>query len=243
MDGFDEPVLRYGSLEAADATPPEAAAAPAAGQAHDPAILAALLAPPPPEAQPPRPLAPSRPSDDEPPVFGPFEAGADRFRRGTLIHRLLQYLPDLPDAQRGRAAAQYLARSGHGLTEDEQRDIADEIRAVLDLPEAGPLFGPGSMAEAPVTGAVGGAVISGQIDRLAVGAQTVSIVDYKTNRPPPADAAGTPPVYLRQMAAYRALLRGLYPAHQIDCFLLWTAAPRLMQLGDSLLDPHAPEGG
>ena len=243
VDGFDEPVLRYGSLEAVDAPPPEAAAADTAGQEHDPATLAALLAPPPPEAQPPRPLAPSRPSDDEPPVFGPFEAGADRFRRGTLIHRLLQYLPDLPDAQRDRAAAQYLARSGHGLTEDEQRDIAAEIRAVLDLPEAGPLFGPGSMAEAPVTGAVGGAVISGQIDRLAVGAQTVSIVDYKTNRPPPDDAAATPPVYLRQMAAYRALLRGLYPAHRIDCFLLWTAAPRLMQLDDSLLDPHAPEGG
>ena len=243
VDGFDEPVLRYGSLEAADAAPSEAAAADTAGQEHDPATLAALLAPPPPEAQPPRPLAPSRPSDDEPPVFGPFDAGADRFRRGTLIHRLLQYLPDLPDAQRDRAALRYLARSGHGLTEDEQRDIAAEIRAVLDLPEAGPLFGPGSMAEAPVTGAVGGAVISGQIDRLAVGAQTVSIVDYKTNRPPPADAAATPPVYLRQMAAYRALLRGLYPAHRIDCFLLWTAAPRLMQLDDSLLDPHAPEGG
>ena len=241
MDGIDELVLRYGSLEAADAPPPEAAAAPAAGQAHDPATLAALLAPPPPEAQPPRPLAPSRPAEDEPPVFGPFDAGADRFRRGALIHRLLQYLPDLPEVQRERAAAQYLARPGHGLTDDEQHEIAAEIRAVLDLPEARPLFGPGSMAEAPVTGTVGGAVISGQIDRLAIGAQTVSVVDYKTNRPPPADAAATPPVYLRQMAAYRALLRRLYPAHRVDCFLLWTAAPRLMALADSLLDPYAPD--
>ena len=242
-EGYDEPVLRYGSLEAVDATPPEAVAAPEAAETHDPAILAALLAPPPPEALPPRPLAPSRPSDDEPPVFGPFDAGADRFRRGTLIHRLLQYLPDLPEAQRDRAAMQYLARSGHGLTEDEQREIADEIRAVLDLPEARPVFGPVSMAEAPVTGTVSGTVISGQIDRLVVGTQSVSIVDYKTNRPPPPDAAATPPVYLRQMAAYRALLRRLYPAHRIDCFLLWTAAPRLMALTDSLLDPYAPEGG
>ena len=241
-DGFDEPVLRYGSL-AADAPPAGPVAAPVATPAHDLATLQALLAPPPPEAQPPRPLAPSRPAEDEPPVFGPFDAGADRFRRGALIHRLLQYLPDLPEAQRGRAAARYLSRPGHGLTEDEQRDIAAEIRAVLDLPEARPLFGPGSMAEAPVTGTVGGAVISGQIDRLAIGAQTVSVVDYKTNRPPPADAAATPPVYLRQMAAYRALLRRLYPAHRVDCFLLWTAAPRLMALADSLLDPYAPEDG
>ena len=240
VDGTDEPILRYGGLEAADAAS-EAAAAPAAGQAHDPTILAALLAPPPPEAQPPRPLAPSRPAGDEPPVFGPFEAGADRFRRGALIHRLLQYLPDLPENRRDTAALQYLARPGHDLTADEQREIAAEIRAVLDLPEARKLFGPGSMAEAPVTGTVGGTVISGQIDRLAVGAQTVSVVDYKTNRPPPADAAATPPVYLRQMAAYRALLRRLYPAHKVDCFLLWTAAARLMRLDDSLLDPHAPD--
>ena len=240
-DGFDEPVLRYGSL-AADA-PPAPVAAPGAGPAHDPAALQALLAPPPPEAQPPRPLAPSRPAEDEPPVFGPFDAGIDRFRRGALIHRLLQHLPDLPEAQRGRAAAHYLARPAHGLSEDERREIADEIRAVLDLPEARPLFGPGSMAEAPITGTIGGTTISGQIDRLAIAGQTVSVVDYKTNRPPPADAAKTPPVYLRQMAAYRALLRRIYPARRVDCFLLWTAAPRLMRLADSLLDPYAPDGG
>ncbi|MDE0702597.1 MAG: double-strand break repair helicase AddA [Rhodospirillaceae bacterium] len=250
VEGLDEPVLRYGSLAptatpeaAAPPAPPEVAAPAEAAPVHDPAALPALLAPPPPEAQPPRPLAPSRPAEDEPPVFGPFDAGADRYRRGALIHRLLQYLPDLPEDRRDRAALQYLARPGHGLTEDEQREIAAEIRAVLDLPEARPLFGPGSMAEAPVTGTVGGAVISGQIDRLAIGAQTVSVVDYKTNRPPPADGAATPPVYLRQMAAYRALLRRLYPAHRVDCFLLWTAAPRLMALADPLLDPYAPESG
>ncbi|MCY4396733.1 MAG: double-strand break repair helicase AddA [Rhodospirillaceae bacterium] len=238
---WDEPVLRYGSLAPADEPPRQPAGTAVDRPAHDPAMLAALLAPPPPEAIPPRPLAPSRPVEDEPPVFGPFDAGADRFRRGALIHRLLQYLPDVPEDRRDRAAAQYLARPGHELSEAEQREIAAEIRAVLDLPEARALFGPGSMAEAPVTGVVGGAVISGQIDRLAVGAQTVSVVDYKTNRPPPDEAAATPPVYLRQMAAYRALLRRLYPARRVDCFLLWTAAPRLMRLDDSQLDPHAPE--
>ncbi len=242
-EGFDGPVLRYGSLAPAGELPPQPDGSPTDGPPPDPAQLATLLAPPPPEAQPPRPLAPSRPAEDEPPVFGPFDAGADRFRRGALIHRLLQYLPDVPEDRRDRAAAQYLARPGHGLSEDEQREIAGEIRAVLDLPEARPLFGPGTMAEAPITGTIGGTVISGQIDRLAIGTETVSIVDYKTNRPPPDEAAATPPVYLRQMAAYRTLLRRLYPARKVDCFLLWTAAPRLMRLEDFLLDPYAPDGG
>ena len=242
QEGFDEPILRYGNLVAPEGMPSPAADIPVRDRTDNSALLSALLAPPPPEVQPPRPLAPSRPAEDEPAVFGPFDAGADRFRRGALIHRLLQHLPDLPPAQRALAAARYLARPGHGLTADEQRRIAAETCAVLDLPAAGPLFGPGSIAEAPVTGVVGEAVISGQIDRLAIGETTVSVVDYKTNRPPPEDAAATPPVYLRQMAAYRALLRRLYPARRVDCFLLWTAAPRLMQLEDSLLDPYAPEG-
>ena len=242
---FDGPVLRLGGLAPAD--PPGAAPAdmppePAAEDRGAAAVPAALLAPPPPEAQPARPLAPSRPAEEAPPVSGPFEGGAERFRRGILIHRLLQHLPDLPPDRRARAAAHYLARPGHRLSADEQRQIAAEILAVLELPEARPLFGPGSIAEAPVTGIVGDVVIAGQIDRLAIGEAAVSIVDYKTNRPPPATEAATPPVYLSQMAAYRALLRRLYPARRVDCFLLWTAAPKLMRLADSLLDAHAPAG-
>ena len=53
--------------------------------------------PPAPEAPLPRPLSPSRPADDDPPVRSPLgQDGSERFRRGLLIHNLLQTLPDLP---------------------------------------------------------------------------------------------------------------------------------------------------
>src|SRR3546814_3953982 len=52
---------------------------------------------------------------------------------------------------------------------------------------------------------------AGQIDRLAVADDGILMVDYKSNRPPPATAERVAPVYLRQMAAYRALLREIYP--------------------------------
>ena len=66
------------------------------------------------------------------------------------------------------------------------------------------------------------------------------VVDYKTNRPAPAFEADVPALYLRQMAAYRAVLAGIYPKRHIESYLLWTEGPRIMQLSDHLLAGHAP---
>jgi ATP-dependent helicase/nuclease subunit A len=64
----------------------------------------------------------------------------------------------------------------------------------------------------------------------------VLIIDYKTNRPPPADVAAVAKVYLGQMATYRALLRAVHPGKSVRCALLWTDAARLMELPDAVLD-------
>jgi len=189
------------------------------------------------EPSPPRPLAPSRPEDEEPPVRSPF--GADdgaRFKRGRLIHRLLQTLPDLPEDARPAAAARFLGRAAWGLSVKQQAEIAGEVSAVLKDTAWGVIFGPGSRAEVPVVGMVGERVISGQVDRLLVTAGEVLIVDYKTNRPPPLEVAKVDRLYLRQMAAYRAALACIYPGRMIRCALLWTDGPRLMELDKRLLD-------
>ncbi len=114
----------------------------------------------------------------------------------------------------------------------------------MEDPALAPVFGPGSLAEVPVSGTIGeGAaaqVVSGQIDRLAVTAGAVLVVDFKTNRPAPTAEADVSPAYLGQMAAYRAILADIYPDRRIDCFLLWTEAPRLMQLSHETLAGHAP---
>jgi ATP-dependent helicase/nuclease subunit A len=96
------------------------------------------------------------------------------------------------------------------------------------------------LAEAAVVARLGGRALSGRIDRLAVRDDAVYVVDYKTNRPPPADVAGVAPVYLAQLAAYRAALTPLFPGKRIDCAMLWTYAPRLMPIPPALLDAHAP---
>ena len=47
-------------------------------------------------------------------------------------------------------------------------------------------------------------------------------------------------LYVKQMAAYRALLRLIYPGRSVRCFLLWTVGPTLSELEPSLLDAAAP---
>ena len=63
----------------------------------------------------------------------------------------------------------------------------------------------------PLTGLVGGAVVGGLVDRLAVLEDRVLVADYKTNRRPPTRIEDTPVLYRRQMAAYRAVLRDIFP--------------------------------
>ena len=152
--------------------------------------------------------------------------------------------------ERKAAAKQFLSRPALGLSPGERDDLINETLGVMEHPDLAALFGPGSLAEVPLTGVIGnrsgGAkdgesrVISGQLDRLLVTGDAVTVIDYKTNRPPPETEDAVDPAYLRQMAAYRELLREIYPDRPIRAVLLWTVGPRMMTLGDDILDAHAP---
>lgn len=201
-----------------------------------------LQHPPPPDPTAPKPLTPSRPSRSDPPPLSPM--AADRLaslKRGNLIHRLLQTLPELPDDDaRMTAAARFLAHPSHGLIPVQQDEIRNEVLAVLQDATFAALFAPaaisGTRVEAPLAGRVGNRMVAGQVDRLLVTDAEVLVVDYKTNRPPPLQAADVDPAYLDQMALYRALLQQVFPGRQVRAALLWTHAPRLMLLPANLLD-------
>ena len=203
--------------------------------------------PPPPEPPLPVPLAPSRPDgaalgpvpSSASPLLSRAEAG-QRFLRGRLVHTLLQHLPGVPEADRTGAARAHLRLAGFGLSPDEAEVLAEQALAVLAHPELAPLFGPGSRAEQPLTGMVGGVVVSGVVDRMAVLPGEVWVADFKTNRAPPADVADTPVRYLRQLAAYRAVLHGIYPDRRVRCALVWTDEAAVVPVPGALLDAHQP---
>ena len=103
------------------------------------------------------------------------------------------------------------------------------------------MFGPGSRAEQPICGTIGGRPLLGQIDRLVITPDEVLVVDLRATDMPPADVAGAPVGYLAQLAAYRALLVKLYPGRRVRAGLLWTEVPRLDEVPAALLDRHAPD--
>ncbi len=191
-----------------------------------------------------RSLQPSAlPGERETPAAAPHGSAdplGQRFRRGRLLHTLLQYLPDRAPEEREAAARAFLARPGHGLGAEEQAEALAEAMALLATPELQAAFGPDSLAEAPLAGQVGGVLIAGQVDRLLVRPDRVLVLDYKTNRPPPASPDRVAPLYLRQMAAYRAVLRQAFPGRAVDCALVWTYGATVMPLPHGLLDAHAP---
>jgi ATP-dependent helicase/nuclease subunit A len=219
----------------------------------DPAVLRAEAAilphwatQPAPQEASADPVAPSRlEGEAETPAAAPHGAGdpgGRRFRRGLLIHGLLQHLPEHPEAAWEDIARRHLARPGHGLDSAEREATLAETLAVLRHPALDGAFGPDSLAEAPLAGVVDGIPIAGQVDRLLVTPGRVLVLDYKTNRPPPSEVSAVSPAYLRQMAAYRAVLRAAWPGRRVDCALVWTWSGHVMALPDAALDPHAPGG-
>jgi ATP-dependent helicase/nuclease subunit A len=232
-DGTDEEdsglVLDWPQTAPVEAKMPDAAKQPEAPPAW-------LFTPPTAEPDPPRPLAPSRP-EDSPPAASPL--GSDdgaRFKRGLIVHKLLESLPDLAPEDRAPAAQRYLARPGHDLDDRQQAEIVAETLALLGDPALAPLFGPGSRAEVPLVAQAGERVISARIDRLLVTDTEVLIADFKTNRPPPERIEDVHPGYIAQMAGYRRALMDLYPNRPVRCALIWTMGARLMPLPDAILD-------
>ena len=157
--------------------------------------------------------------------------------RGSLAHRLLQALPDIPPDRRARAADDFLAKRGTDLVDEERKSIAAQVMRLIDDARFAPLFLPGSRAEVPIVGklTLGGSAfrVSGQIDRLAVTPEAVLIADFKTNRPVPAEV---PRPYVRQLALYRAVLAKLYPGRSVRCALVWTEAPEIVELSGDMLE-------
>ncbi|MEI9930790.1 MAG: double-strand break repair helicase AddA [Rhizomicrobium sp.] len=184
----------------------------------------------------PRLIRPSEASgDDEPPTHSPRDD--KRFRRGLLVHALLARLPEIAPEDRRDIALKFL-NAQRDVTDADS--IADETLRVLNDPQFAAAFAPGSRAEAGLVADLPelglGARINGRIDRLAVTDDEVLIVDFKTNRPPPAREEDLAQIYRTQMALYRAGATKIFPGRRIACALVWTEGPRLMKLSDALLD-------
>jgi ATP-dependent helicase/nuclease subunit A len=101
---------------------------------------------------------------------------------------------------------------------------------VLRNPTLSHLFAPSTLAEVELAAQIGDQTLVGTIDRLVIGAESVLAVDYKSNAVIPDDPGNVPEGLLRQMGAYEAALRRIYPNHRIETAILWTTTATLMPL-------------
>ena len=72
---------------------------------------------------------------------------ARALQRGTLVHRLLQSLPDVAAERRRDAALRYLARNADDWTDADREALAERVLALIADPRFAPVFAAGSRAE------------------------------------------------------------------------------------------------
>ncbi len=198
-----------------------------------------LTAPLGPEPRPARPLSPSSLGEDTAPD-PPFPPGADQAaaRRGVLLHKLLERLPEIAPDQRAAAAEAWLARSAAEFDDATRAEMARGALGVLAHPDWQELFSPAALAEVPIAALVGTRVVAGTIDRLLITPERIWLVDFKTARRPPADLSEVPTAILRQMAAYVAALEVTFPGRVVEAALLYTQHPQLIALPADEIERH-----
>lgn len=144
----------------------------------------------------------------------------ERARMGRVVHRILQTLPEVPEEQRLAYAERVLRRNG--LSEA----VASRLLSIVTNPENAAVFAPGSEAEVAIgTRLPDGTPLTGAIDRLAIGAEEILIVDYKSDAVPSPLKAQNP--HVRQLASYCFTLQKIYPGKKVRAAILWTGLARL----------------
>ena len=150
-------------------------------------------------------------------------------QRGSVLHRLLQDIGDVPLERRFSVARQRAIALG--LQESDALQTVD----LLSREDLAPYFSTGSQSEVDIIGTLpSGDEISGRIDRICVGADHIWLLDFKTN------ASGGEPMspkhaYVQQLAQYHALLHQAYPTKLITAALLWTQSGKLETLPEPMI--------
>jgi ATP-dependent helicase/nuclease subunit A len=165
------------------------------------------------------------------------DQGDEALLAGSFLHLVLQHLLSVPPADRAALAARLPEAIDPADRPTGAVALADQALAILQRPELAALFSPGTRSEISLTARLadlGGRTVKGTVDLIRIGQDSIEITDFKTNRLVPNRPDQVPEGVLRQMGAYLALARAIWPDRQARCAILWTAAPVLMPLPDDL---------
>ncbi len=143
-------------------------------------------------------------------------------RRGRLIHRLLEYLPDIPEERWEETAGALLRSAPDAADEAEHQALFEEAaRCIRALPD---IFEAGALTEVDIVGFLDSLDrrMAGTVDRLIISDDEVHIIDFKTNAVRPQTAESCPEGVLRQMGAYLAAAQSIWPSKRVQLTIVWT---------------------
>lgn len=187
----------------------------------------------------PNPVSPSQLGGEKTVKGGGEEdRNPEALAHGTFVHQLLEKLPQHPESSWAKIAGQ-LAKANRPEPYSDFKSALQEASKVIQDPELSWVFGPGSMAEVEISSPLeqtNDQIIHGILDRIIIRDDHILVVDFKTNRRVPGELDDVPEGILRQLGAYRAMLKPLYPQHDIQTAIIWTASRDLMYLPDALVD-------
>lgn len=178
-----------------------------------------------------KPWTPSKPDEyeDEPDSSSPLADTGQYYRRGTIIHKLLQFLPK-NKGDKVEVMREFLRINAADMSIKQHQQIIEEVSKLLNDEKYSVIFGDKAYSEVPIMGEVDGKIISAQLDKMVVTDDKIIIVDFKTNRPAAPSLAETPIAYKKQLAAYAELVRRIYHRQEVETYILWTNVPRLMRV-------------
>lgn len=188
-----------------------------------------------PDQIPPRPLSPSRYGGEH---IGPSPSGQGRKQamlRGNLTHRLLEVLPGLDEDAQKRAIARITSPIVPSQLDADIATLAiEETIALLNDDRLADIFGQQARAEVPVSGMVGHHVVSGVIDRIVIGQDSITIVDFKTGQAPSTETE-IAASYISQLALYAHVLSQIWEGRTIRAGLIFTENASIYWLDDALM--------
>jgi len=171
---------------------------------------------------------------------------AEAAARGRAVHRLLQWLPRIEPEVRHGVGLRLLGKDAGLAGASGHAGLVAQARGLIEAHDLAALFGAGSLAEVEIAGSIetaqGRRDVSGRIDRLVVTATDIILADFKTTLRPPESAWQIGAATLAQLAAYRQLLRQLYPDRPIRTWVIYTAGPRVLAPHDAQLDQALADG-
>jgi ATP-dependent helicase/nuclease subunit A len=135
------------------------------------------------------------------------------YRRGKLIHRLLEFLPDVTPIEHTTTGLDWLRKV---LPDGEDKELNAMVKSATDVIQGYPqFFGENSKAE---VGYVADKNMEGRIDRLVVEEDTITILDYKTDQKIPEKM---PEKYRKQLQKYVEAVAKIFPEKQVKAAIIW----------------------